>query len=238
MNNIFSGRTETTAGNYFWKNNISGFSGFISEHPFDFPSEYAGRGEFLQGISITDKPAIGAVEYPGMAFKAGHDFENPPEINFIRSLPLHRNRVANSAFEHENHLEPWRRIENEVKVREHPHKYHGTPDTAIGRMGNYSVELIGEGSEIAQTITGLEPGEYQFIGHLRVHRGESALVGVRLPDGAEFSSPRVTSGSPNWRREHVTFTISENNSSVEVFVRRLSGGNGKIFADDFGLVMR
>ena len=238
VNNIFSGRTETTAGNYFWKNNISGFSGFDKEHPFNFSSEHAGQGEYLQGISVAEKPAIGAVEYPGMAFKAGHDFENPPEMDFTRSKPLHRNRIKNSAFEHENHLEPWKKAHGKIILREHPGKIHTTPDTAIGRMGSYSVELTGEGSEIAQNITGLEPGEYTFTGHLRVPWGESAVLGVRYPDGREFLSPQVTYGSPNWRRSHVMFTVPEKSGTVEVFIRRLSGGDGNIFADDFGVVMR
>ncbi len=238
VNNLFSGQTETTADNYFWKNNIAGYEGFDSNAPFDFPSENAEQGEYLQGISVAEKPAIGAVEYKGMMFKAGHDFENPPEMDFTRSKPLHRNRIENSAFEHENNLKPWNIVENGVKVREHPHKYHGTPDTAIGRMGNFSVELIDKGSEITQTITGLEPGEYVFTGHLRVPWGESSVLGVRYPDGMEFLSPQVTSGSPNWRRENIMFTVPQTTDSIEVFVRRLSGGDGQLFADDFGVVMQ
>ncbi len=40
------------------------------------------RGIYIEGITAAPegtKPGIGAIEYEGMSFKAGHDFENPPQ---------------------------------------------------------------------------------------------------------------------------------------------------------------
>ena len=116
---------------------------------------------------------------------------------------------------------------------------HTKPDTAIGRMGRRSIELAEENGEVFQEVKNLIPGEeYTFIGHLRVKSGEAAATGVRFPDGREFRSPQVTRGQPNWRRSRLSFFVPEGVTTVEVFARRISSGKGKIYVDDFGLVMK
>jgi hypothetical protein len=241
VNNLLSGTAETTAGNYYWSNNIDGYESFDAEYPMQVFAGGVGRGLYIRNITASPDgvAGIGAIEHMDMRFTAGHNFDHPPETDFTRSRPLHRNMLHNTAFEHEDHLRPWKLKGGGVQVKEFEHKNHTQPDTARCRMGNYSVQLVQEGSELLQQVQDLVPGgTYGFTGHLRVDRGEAAVLGVRLPDGSVFTSPRVTYGSPGWRRVWVHFTLPGNASSAEVFVQRLTGGQGEIFVDDFGLVLR
>ncbi|CAN0596393.1 unnamed protein product [Laminaria digitata] len=121
-------------------------------------------------------------------------------------------------------------------------------DTAIGKMGYRSIELLERNGEVFQKINDLIPGEeYTFIGHFRVDVGAVGQTGVRFPDGTEymgpeverFTSPQVVeSGPPSWRRSRLSFIVPDGVTSVEVFARRASSGKGKIYVDDFGLVRR
>jgi hypothetical protein len=240
VNNLFSGTSQTTATNYYWANNVIGYQGFDEHNIMQPATEWLGQGKYVSGISTTDQPGIGAIEYEGMTFKVGHDFENPPQnIDFTRSQPVYRNRLLNAAFEHENHLSPWQSKNGGVQAVEHPHQNHTKPDTAIGRMGNHTVRLIDESAELYQEVQDLESDtEYEFIGHLRVDQGEQAVIGVRWGDGTEFLSPVVENNAPAWRRVRLGFVLPEEVTTATVFVRRLSGGLGQIYADDFGLVVR
>jgi hypothetical protein len=241
-NNLFSGTAETTAGNYYWNANITGYDSFDPENPMVLPEIAKEKGIKIEGITRTPsnvKPSVGAVEFEGMKFIAGYDFENPPEMSFERSKPLHRNLLKNTAFENEDHFHPWKEKGSGVEVIKHNRKIHITPDTAIGRMGDYSVRLHEKNSEIFQSVVDLVPEEeYVLTGHLRVSWRGDVVLGVRFPDGTEFLSPRVTYGAPNWSRCRLNFTMPESTSSAEVFIRRRSEGNETIYVDDFGLVRR
>ncbi len=243
VNNLFSSLSRTTAENYYWAHNVTAYEDFDKYNIMQPASEWLAKGKYVTGISATDqqkKPGIGAIEYEGMSFKVGHDFENPPQnINFIRSKPLYRNRILNAAFEHENHLSPWEAKNENVRVIEHPHQNHTKPDTTIGRMGNYSIGLTGKSGEVYQEVRYLHPNaEYEFIGHLRVDRGERAVIGVRWADGTEFLSPVVMDTAPGWNRVRLGFDMPEKHETITIFVRRLSDGAGQVYIDDFGLIMR
>ena len=241
-NNLFRGDCETTAGNYYWSNNISGYKGFDENNPMRLPPEAKGKGIYIPNITASPKgvkPAIGAIEYEGMSFEVGHDFENPPEnIDFTRSRPPGRNLIENSAFDRGDFFSPWQRNNQTVKPVKHDHQGQGDPETGIGRMGRHSIALTADGSEVFQEVKGLKPGhEYVFTGHMRVERGERVVLGVRFPDGTEFISPNVTFGAPEWRRSRLYFTVPQNISSAEVFARRLSKKGKTVYVDDFGLVL-
>ena len=250
-NNLFMQGVNITPGNYYWNANITGYQDFDANNVMVPADEGLGRGIDIEGITAAPKgtkPGIGAIEYQGMSFKAGHDFANPPQnVNFERSKPYHRNLVENSAFEKEDFLSPWEINEGAIPIG-HPRQSHKKLDTGIGKMGFRSIELAEENGEVYQKINELIPGEeYTFIGHLRVDAGEVALTGVRFPDGSEFTGPQVEmftspqvveSGMPKWRRNRLSFIVPEGVISVEVFARRTSSGKGKIYVDDFGLVRR
>jgi hypothetical protein len=240
VNNIFSGMSETAAPRYHWSSNIVEYEGFDRSEPFRFDHSLARKGPFIHGISKVEKgklPAIGAIESESLTFKVGHDFENPPEIDTTRSKPLHRNLIRNSAFEHEDNLMPWIADGNVQKIN-HELKIQIDEDTAVGRMGRHSIELKVAGSEISQSVSGLQPSAvYRFSAYLRVEKGEVATIGVRYADGTEFLSPHVASGAPRWRRVNLSFAASDSSDEVSVFVRRTSNGEGTIHVDDTGLIL-
>ena len=240
-NNLFSSPCETTAENYYWNNNKVGYKEFDENDPMKAPKNEVGKGLFIEGITAAPKrtnPGLGAIEYEGMTFKAGHDFENPPKMDFKRSKPLYRNMIQNAAFEHEDYFSPWLRRDESVKPIEHTRQSHSNEDVNIGRMGEHSVELTKSGSELFQIVTGLLAGqEYEFIAHLRVDKNEQVILGVRFSNGTEQYSPLNDKGSaPHWKLSRLSFTMPTNGTEVEVFVRRLSGEKGKkVYIDDLSL---
>lgn len=240
VNNVFSQTAETAAPDYFWSNNITDYEGFDPKEPFRIDPDLMERGLYLEGISRggpQKRPGIGAIESENGVFRVGHDFRNPPEMDTTRSRPRHRNLIINSAFEHEDHLDPWTSV-GDVRKNKHKPKLQIDEDIGTGRMGAHSVELAGNRSEIRQVVTDLEPDcTYQFSGFLRVDKGERAVLGVRFPDGQEFTSPDVTFGAPAWRRVNLSFSSQEGAGDVVVFVRRLSQGSGNVYFDDAGLVL-
>ena len=239
INNVFGGIAETNAPSYYWSNNIVNYEGFVTEKPFKFDPKLAKRGKFIEGITRVNsnmKPAIGAIESPEDVFEVGHNFEEPRESDLVHSFPMHRNRIKNASFEHEDYLLPWK-TKGEVKRIKHKSKIQTTPDNFIGRPGEHSIQLCANGSEVVQLIEGLECNStFQFTGFLRVESGESACLGVRFNDGREFYSPGVYSGGAFWRQVNLDFD-TEDCSTVEVFAKRTSGGNGEVYFDDSGLVM-
>lgn len=238
INNLFAGTFSTTAENYFATNNIIGYEGFNPAQPMKGYAAGYGKGLPIPGITHTT-PGIGAIEYEGMTFKAGHDFENPPSYDFTRSLPPHRNLLQNAAFEHEDHFYPWQ-SKGEATPITHKPQYHNHKDTNLGRMGSHSVELTGKVGELFQQVSGLKPfAAYEFICQLRVADNEKASIGVRFPDGSEKFSPPVTTGAPGWTRCRLTFDVPENTETAEVFVRRLTDGSNKtVHVDDLSLTLK
>jgi hypothetical protein len=243
VNNLFGGAFTTTATNYFATHNEIDYQGFEPQHPMKGYSEGYGKGLFIEGISRVapaGQPGIGAIEYDGMTFKAGHDFEHPPVYDFTRCLPAHRNLLKNAAFEHEDGFYPWQGKDSGVTPVKHAIQNHAKDDVNLGRMGSYSAELTRKGSALSQRVSGLEPGRtYAFISELRVANGEAAVNGVRFSDGTELLSGPITAGAPGWTRCRLNFIAPEEAASVEVFVRRLSGGEGKtVHADDLSLTLQ
>lgn len=243
VNNLFGGAFTTTAKNYFATHNVVDYQGFDPQHPMKGYSEGYGTGLLIEGISQISpagQTGIGAIEYDGMTFKAGHDFENPPVYDFTRCLPAYRNLLKNAAFEHEDHFHPWQGKDSGVTPVKHTTQNHAKDDVNLGRMGSHSAELTCKGSELSQRVPDLKPGNvYAFITQLRVADGEAAVNGVRFPDGTELLSEPITSGAPGWTRCRLNFKVPEEAASVDVFVRRLSGGQNKtVHVDDLSLTLK
>lgn len=245
VNNLFSAPSTTTADNYYWKNNPFDFDNFDPENPMKGYAKGYGKGVYIEGISQdAERPGIGAIEYEGMTFVAGHDFDNPPtSYNFERTECKYRNLLTNSAFENEDFRYPWQCTQGSdqkesVLFLEHALKAQLTPDVEIGRIGSRTAQLLDDGSELYQSVGGLKSGEsYEFSAHLRVFGGDKAIVGVRFPNGEEQFGFAATRGAPNWNRVSVAFDMPAGVTEVEVFVRRLSSrADGKdIYVDDLSL---
>lgn len=245
VNNVFRRPCTTSASDFHWANNLVGYDGFDRSDPLRPDPRLLGQGRYIKGISTVPagaKPALGALEGGDTQFKVGHDFENPPqEIDLTLSKPLHRNLVQNAAFEHGDNLSPWK-ITGKGRPVTHPPQSQVNEDNGLGRAGRHSVELIEEGSEVSQAITGLERDSiYRFIGFIRVEKDSAAQIGVRYPDGREYLSTDVTgayySWEPGWRRIDLSFDTSGDSTKVTVFARRIRGNEGSVHFDDAGLIL-
>lgn len=245
VNNVFRRPCETSASAFHWANNLVGYDRFDSTDPFKADPQLMGQGRYIEGVSKVPRgtrTALGAIEAADMPFIVGHNFENPPlDIDFNRSKPLHRNLIANAAFEHEDHLSPWE-FDGEAKRIAHSLQSQVEGDDGVGRSGKHSVELLEEGSEVFQSVSGLEPdSSYRFIGFIRVDKNSAAVIGVRFPDGREFISTEVGGGyfswKPGWQRADISFDTFGESSEVIVFVRRIRGNEGQVYFDDAGLIL-
>ena len=241
VNNVFSGPAESTASNYHWSNNVTGYKGFDPNNAFKVDKSLLYRGQYISGISTDSIPGLGALETKGRVFTVGHDFANPPHYDTIRSKPLHRNMILNSAFEHEDHLSPW---QSKMKIRKVDHKAQNqtTEDKNMGRMGRHSIELLEQGSEVFQKIAGLRPNTmYKFMAFLNVDKEEMAVIGIRYPDKTEFLSPMVSSSKTNkksnWRKVGLSFNTGNRQTEVTVFARRLTHKGGTVYFDDSGVIL-
>ncbi|MBF0196149.1 MAG: right-handed parallel beta-helix repeat-containing protein [Planctomycetes bacterium] len=236
VNNLMAGIIDTTAKNLYAQNNVTNFKSFDPKNPMRGYVKGYGKGVMVKGVTSA-KPGIGAIEYKGMTFKAGHDFQIIPVYDFVRSKPLHRNHIVNAAFEHQDHISPWQFKGKGVSSVKHKPQYHNLEDVNLGRMGCYSVALTKPKGELTQRIKGLEEGsKYDFICMMRVPEGSVALSGVRFSNGSERLSQKVSSGAPGWVRNTVAFTAPLDKNPVEVFVRLISGAKA-IHVDDFSLTM-
>ncbi len=237
FNNIFTRYSLTSAGNYAWGNNMQNYEGLIDNKFLEPTSKCIDAGIVVKGINdayIGKAPDLGAYEFGGVNWRAGHNFGNPPLLDTTRSKPLHRNRLENAAFEHEDHIRPWV-TSGQVEV-ERDHKGQGTPDTATIRMGAASL-MLGARSEVFQTVTGLEPGSwYELAAFLRVDKGELACIGVRDSHDGEQQSPFMENKAPYWYRVLVRFRTAPDQTKATVYLRRVSDGKGKVFVDDCGLI--
>lgn len=240
-NNIFSASASITADNYEWGNNLIGYE-HLGDHKY-LPdgSPAIDRGIIIAGINEDFKgkaPDIGAYETNGPKWKVGHDFDNPPKVDTTRSKPLYRNRLENTAFEYGDHLAPWFLVKGQA-TPELGSKKQITPDTANLRMGKSSMKL-GPKAEIAQVVTGLAPNTwYEFAGFLKTENNERAELGVRDHGDMETLSPSFGKhrGIPqNWVRSILHFKTGPSSTSATVFIRRTTNGEGRVFADDCGLV--
>jgi hypothetical protein len=245
VNNVFAKNCDTNALGFHWSYNVVNYDRFDRTDPYRPDPQLMGKGRYIEGISTVPagvQPGLGAIEAVDIPFTVGHDFENPPQSIDVRlSKPLHRNLVVNAAFEHEDFLSPWK-FSGKGKAVTHKFQSQIMEDNNLGRAGQRSVELMEEGSEVSQEINGLEPNAtYRFIGFIRIEKGESAVTGIRYPDGQEFLSTLVDSSffqwKPGWRRVDVSFDTSDTVTGVTVFARRTSKNGGTVHFDDAGLIL-
>jgi len=239
-NNIFSGPAETTADNYVWSHNMTDYKEMRENRYLKSNSVAIDRGIPIKGITtnfVGSFPDVGAYEYNGRNWVPGHNFEKFPEVDTIRTNPAHRNMLANSAFEHEDHLFPWEKGKGEVSIVKGT-KGQTTPDTASVRMGRWSVKL-GQGAEISQTVTGLASDTwYEFSGFLKVEKDGNGFLGVYDNDSnLEHHSVSISGNEPKWNRGVVRFKTGLKGTGVKVYVKNDSRSEKEIFADDLGLIM-
>lgn len=236
--------------NSIYANNAVG--GTISPHPqavfanntFNIPAETLNPETFMtypagagQGIAIPglagENPGIGAYE-PGDTWRAGHDFANPPEVEYqLTDTPL-RNLVAHGSFDwvrYRGNLGPWEATgAKTAKIIWGPggiSQSYTTRDTIISA----GVQLSGETEDgIAQTIASLRPNQqYELSAWVKLKDG--AKASLELP---EFSARAEAKASDEWQMLNVRFTTGAASVPGTVVITKTGGGTA--FVDDVGLV--
>ena len=230
FNNIFT-TAFTLPGTHIEGNNITSGTNLLFVNPaaYNFrlqaSSPAINAGAVIPGITngyAGTAPDIGAYEYGGTDWTAGHDFSSPPNPIFENVSVLYENKVRQSDFE-KGVISPW------VKT------CSGTAASAsVSRSCSKSVRLgIGEDG-IKQEITGLSPNtSYKCSAWVKADTGEQIQIGVNGFGGTDVS---VTSNSTSWTMVSIPFTTGPDASSATVYAYK-KPGTAHVYVDDFGVVM-
>jgi hypothetical protein len=200
-------------------------------------SKARGAGVPLAGITTAaggEVPDLGACPSGMPAWKAGHDFKNPPEVNVDVPEAAYGNAIRNAAFELGS-TECWT-VSGEGMAQ--PSKGNGWGNGfgrgAVEKTGtsNHELKLTGK-VRIEQVIEGLKPNtKYQLSGWFKVTDDKSPVTfGVSGYGGADAT---VSGADKDWERRTVDFTTGAGVTKVTVFITRTADG-GDAFVDNLGL---
>ncbi|WP_442950115.1 right-handed parallel beta-helix repeat-containing protein [Paenibacillus sp. HW567] len=229
FNNIFT-TAFTLPGTHIEGNNITSGTGplFVNPGASNFrlqsTSPAINAGVVIPGITdgyVGKAPDIGAYEYGGTDWTAGHNFSSPPDPVFESVSALFVNNVRQSDFE-KGIISPWATT------------YSGTAaSVAVPRSGSKSVRL-GTGEDgIKQVLTGLSPNtSYVCTAWVKADTGEQIQIGVNDFGGKDISA---TSASTSWTMVSIPFTTGAGATSATVFAYKKSG-TAYVYVDDFGVV--
>lgn len=189
--------------------------------------------------TITDgfagaKPDQGAYELGIPPWRAGHDFEHPPEtIDTTFTQPPARNRIMNAAF-YGGELQHWEPIGEHVRAVGESHSQWTTDATAM--MGGVSVELGAGECGLRQTLFGLDSGAtYELMAMFRVPEGAAARLRVTGYGGPDVTSDTITIGAPKWQRATLRFTLAADSTQAVIFLEKISDNSSLVYVDDPGL---
>jgi len=200
-------------------------------------SRARGAGVPLAGITAApdgEAPDLGACPSGLPAWKAGHDFRNPPEVDVDMPEVACGNAIRNAAFELGS-TECWT-VSGEGKARTGKGNGWGNEfgRGAAEKTGtsNHELKLTGR-VRIEQAVEGLKPNtRYQLSGWFKVTDGKSPVTfGVSGSGGADATASCADQG---WERKTVDFTTGAGVTTVTVFIARTADG-GDAFADNLGL---
>ena len=187
-------------------------------------------GAIIPGITngySSSAPDVGAYEYGGADWTAGHDFTNPPNPVYSTVNTAYMNLLKNSAFElgMVNWTKTGAMLATNVAV----------PTTPAWQYRGYISKLrLGTGIDgVTQTITGLQPNTgYKFVGWVYNDADEQVNIGVKDYGGSDTS---VLSVDTQYVRKEINFTTGAANTSATVYITKTKTGTGYSYGDDFGL---
>jgi len=207
-----------------------------ANHRFGLAADSPARGAGIPLSGITPDTAAGAPDlgaHPPQ-WRAGHDFENPPEVCLEVPLAAYSNAISNAAFELGT-LESWTANgSGTASIAPGNGWGNGFGRGEVQKTGTSKHELKLNGAvRVEQTIEHLHPGTaYQLSGWLKAAGDQSAVVlGVRGHGGPERT---VTCQDQGWERKILDFATGENVSTVTVFIEQ-TASNGEVYADNLGL---
>ncbi len=229
FNNIFT-TAFTLPGTQTEGNNITSGTNplFVNPAAYNFRLQAASpavdAGVVISGITegyVGPSPDIGAYEYGGTDWTAGHNFASPPDPAFESASVLYDNNVKQSGFEN-GIISPW--------VITHS----GTAaSVSVPRSCSKSVRLGTGADGIKQVLSGLSPNtSYVCTAWVKADSGEQIQIGVNNFGGADVF---VTSVSTSWTMVSIPFTTGAGVTAATVYASKPSG-TAYVYVDDFGVV--
>jgi len=185
-------------------------------------------------------PDIGAYESGRPAWRAGHDFANPPSPVYTRTVTHLRNHLRNACFEDSRYdprlkatpLAPWKPTRAKFARVVHASGFSESYNTRTSIHAN-SVHLAGGADDgIAQTVTTLRPNtRYAFWAQVNLAGAKSVDLTVT---GIGGKSASVTTTAKQWHLVKVEFTTGPKATSATVTITKQ--GSGTAHVDDTALM--
>jgi hypothetical protein len=219
-NAIFVGNGQNIASTAL---NIENFMNFHADQ---------GAGLLVPGIT-GDNPGIGAYE-PGDSWRAGHDFEHPPNPEYrLADTPL-RNLIQHGSFQwsrYHGKLGPWQPTGSKSAkiiwggggITES----YSTRDSIVGA----GLELAGaETSGVEQDLPPLRPEQhYEYICWVKLVDGAALSIAL-YEDGERVAEAAESRADGEWRQLFLRYLSSATPGAHRVAISQRSGG--KAFVDD------
>jgi len=193
----------------------------------------------LPGIQSREegaRPAAGAYDADGPFWRAGHDFENPPDPVWSPTSSYFRNYLRNGSFflQEEGRPLEWRVASGAARVDYHEGWNHPPADERFSVYGN-SLEMTGaEAAAVVQDVEGLPPGDaFVFAAYIRTADAEDLLLEVLDGEEVLAAGSYALSEPAVWRLVRVRFAVPPS-GRVTLVLRK--PGAGSAFVDNAGLI--
>lgn len=194
------------------------------------------KGIVIDGITAGYKGAAldqGAFEKGTPAWKAGHDFENPPNPEYKLTDTSLRNLVINGCFDFNingSKLNPWKTIgPAEIKMT---YGHGGISSCYTGRVSIIgSAVKVSDGSGgITQELKGFKNGvEYDLACWVKHEKGTTVELRIKGANNAMKSSP----DTDEWQHLNLHLTGER---GTDVVVEIVKGEKGTAYIDEIGCV--
>jgi hypothetical protein len=208
-----------------------------------------GKGVAVVRITPPERVDVGAFQHDTPAWRAGHDFANPPEAAYVPATEPLRNHIRNASFEYGRYckgmrptvdpLVHWTKTHAAAAVVKHHPGFNFPAANARDSVHGNSVRLDGDGDNgIEQRITSLTPNTpYCFSGYVK--HAENVTVDFRVRLSGEVvvrkSSRDVQLGKGHaWRFVQAAFKTGPADRSAVVAITKT--GSGVAHVDDTGVV--
>ncbi|GAA3409941.1 DNRLRE domain-containing protein [Paenibacillus hodogayensis] len=184
-------------------------------------------GRVIPGITdgyAGTAPDLGAYEYGQPLFKTGHDFAQPPVIGaVVQQAPPYVNLVRNNGFE-SGDLQSWTVTGGKVKAIYSPGGAWSSEMAAM-RIQSGGVQLKSAGSELTQTVTGLQPNTRYTFSLWTKTSADQALASFGVRDYGGPTVNRQVYGT-GWKQHTLDFTTGISDTSATVYLGQAGAGSG------------
>jgi hypothetical protein len=196
------------------------------------------KGRILNGISdvyANTMPDVGAYEYNGEDWTAGHNFTNPPNPTFNGTVAPYINMLKNAGFEM-NNLSNWSTFGSGRAMVVYNDAWNDTYHTGNSHANWYGLSLGGTAATdgVFQTITGLSPNTtYVVSAWLKATSGEIVEIGAKNFGGTKKGSQTT---STKWEQKTCEFTTGNSNTTADIYILKNTVTAGYCYADVLSVV--